>query len=256
MENGWKSSIWLACLAMACSDPLPPPTVLDLPPEATAQKPEWVALNADGSFAVTQTRTGDICVVAARAKGEHDALWKTETCVAERRQLRFVSQDGKALAVIDPSPEVDASGDAVLVTVWREGWALKPVKMRQLFGSRNKLQVENGRVWWLADKGDGFDVQAHDATITLTLTDGRQAAVFFSDGTLSLGQPVEAQPAAETARARPSKEAPAGCPRGPCTYVDGLGVFHMVNSPDEIPAAFRDRARPLAGGAGGSGQRY
>lgn len=255
MTNGWKR-LWLACLVTACSDPLPPPTVIDLPPEATAQRPEWVALNTDESIAVTQVRVDDACVTAARARGERDVLWKTETCVAERRQLRFVSQDGLALAVIDPGPEVDDTGDAVLLTVWRKGWALKPVKMREVFGSRNKLHVENGRVWWLADKGSGFDVRAHESTVALTLADGRQAAVFFSDGTLSIGQPVQNEaPAVADVAAAPSDAPAGGCPIGPCTYIDGLGVFHMVNSPDEIPAAFRDRARPLvAGGAGG--QRY
>lgn len=203
--RGWLVASAVVALGAACVKP-PPPAPPPVEAEAEAPAVDWVTASADGSVTVTQSRTASGCEVRARLAGVTDTLWTASTCLADRRELRFVSPDGLSLVTVNPMPVDDGRHVVTAIRVWRSGRELKMLRVNDLLPATS-IHLEGGTAFWLAEQGSQYRVRPTEDGVELVLADLTHATVLFTTGTVRrapLATPVASPPAPD----RPGRPGP------------------------------------------------
>ena len=229
-------------------EPKPPPgepvhegtpvTAVAVSPDVPSDVFGWSVQSADGSAEVRQGRVSEgqepaRCTTSSTVtppNGEpRRVMWKWDTCIATRSQLKFVSPDGQRVLVLDPLPApVGARGlDAEGVTLYEQGLR---VKFLRVGAAVEDLEARR----WVKGVAGHLGVppaySADGSGITFESLAGRAFTLGF-DGR---GFP----PAAEDVRSFMAAE-------GLYRYQDAQGTTQVVNSVDHIPERYRDQARSV-----------
>ncbi|ATB37188.1 hypothetical protein CYFUS_002609 [Cystobacter fuscus] len=214
-------------------------------PGLAEEKPEvsWTALSADGRAEVRQTRAlgGKGCTTSSTVStpfARTEVMWKWDTCVATREQLKFVSPDGHRLLVLDSLPGLVGQEwrGLELVTLYEQGLRLKFLRAGTAVRAPEvRREPFSGLAWVKGTVGlPGTPPKYTDdgKAIEFETVDGRTFQLGF-DGA---GFP----PPAEEARAFVAEE-------GLYRYTDERGTTRVVNSVDDIPERYRSRAARVRG---------
>lgn len=225
------------------SDPQPavaPHSPADELPEQT-----WSARSADGNAEVQQTalRNGKVprCTSTSTWSSpwdEQKVMWKWDTCIATREQLKFVSPDGTRVLVIDPLPApLQARGDwknIEVATLYEHGVRVRGAKAGALLGAPIEVREPSLRIIWVKGHG-GFPGNAPRYT-----SDGKAVELETVDGhPFRLGFDGEGFPAA------PEEKRVFNTSEGMYRYEDEKGTVHFVSSHSEVPDKYRSRAVPV-----------
>ncbi|WNG15407.1 hypothetical protein [Cystobacter fuscus] len=216
-------------------------------PGLAEEKPElsWTALSADGRAEVRQTRAlggkDSRCTTSSTVSTPFErteVMWKWDTCVATREQLKFVSPDGQRLIVLDSLPGLvgqDWRG-LELVTLYEQGLRLKFLRAGTAVSAPEVRREPFSSLAWV--KG----TVGLPGTPPKYTDDGRAIEFETVDGkTFRLGFDGAGFPRpAEEARAFVAEE-------GLYRYVDERGTTRVVNSVDDIPERYRSRAARVRG---------
>jgi hypothetical protein len=216
-------------------------------PALAEEKPElsWTASSADGRAEVRQTRSREgkdwRCTTTATVSTpleQTEVVWKWDTCLATREQLKFVSPDGHRLLVLDSLPRLvgqDWRG-LELVTLHEQGLRLKFLRAGTAVRAPEvRREPFSGLAWVKGTAGlPGTPPKYSDdgSAIEFETVDGQTFRLGF-DGT---GFP----PPSEEARAFMAEE-------GLYRYTDARGTTRVVNSVDDIPERYRSRAARVRG---------
>ncbi|PTL77605.1 hypothetical protein DAT35_43195 [Vitiosangium sp. GDMCC 1.1324] len=214
-----------------------PPPAVEIPDQS------WSARSADGNAEVRQTAYRDgktpRCTSVATLSSPEDGpsvMWKWETCIATREQLKFVSPDGKRVLVIDPFPAALPGNwkDVEVATLYEHGVRMKGAKAGALVGAPVEVREPTPRIAWV--KGQtGIEGEPPHYT-----SDGKAVEFETADGhAFRLGFEGEGFPASSE-----EKHAFAAT-EGMYRYKDEKGTEHFVGSRGEIPARYRARAVPV-----------
>ncbi|HYO68851.1 MAG TPA: hypothetical protein VEU33_22490 [Archangium sp.] len=231
--------------AVAQAPAEPPPA--EAPPSPADELPEqtWSARSADGNAEVQQTAFSNgkalRCTSTSAWSSPWDdrkVMWKWDTCIATREQLKFVSPDGKRVLVIDPLPaSLQARTrwqDVEVATLYAHGVRVKGAKAGALLRAPIEVREPTLRILWV--KGHGGCPGAPPRYSS----DGKAVALDTVDGhALHLGFEGEGFPAA------PEEKQGFNASAGMYRYEDGKGTVHFVSSHDEVPDAYRARAVPV-----------
>lgn len=226
------------------SEPVPPPggPMREGPSGAGVDAPAetfvWSARSADGQAEVRQEPVageGSVarCTTSATVSPPHEELrrvmWKWDTCIATREQLKFVSPDGQRVLVLEPlpTPVGDKGRDAEVVTLYEQGLRVKFLRA----GAAVEALEERRWVKGVAGHLGVPPAYSADGTgITFESLEGRAFTLGF-DGQ---GFP----PAAEDVRSFMAAE-------GLYRFQDEQGTTQVVNSVDHIPERYRGEARSV-----------
>ncbi|OJH42757.1 hypothetical protein [Cystobacter ferrugineus] len=209
------------------------------------EKPElsWTALSADGRAEVRQTRSlgGKGCTASSTVSTPFErteVMWKWDTCVATREQLKFVSPDGQRVIVLDALPGLVGQEwrGLELVTLYEQGLRLKFLRAQTAVRTPEvRREPFSGLAWVKGTAGlPGTPPKYTDdgGAIEFETVDGQMFRLGF-DGA---GFP----PPAEEARVFMAEE-------GMYRYTDEQGTVRVVNSVDDIPERYRSRAARVRG---------
>ncbi|WP_375771883.1 hypothetical protein NR798_13660 [Archangium gephyra] len=217
---------------------LPPPG--DELPEQT-----WSARSADGNAEIQQTAFRDgkttRCTSTSTWSSPWDdkkVMWRWDTCIATREQLKFVSPDGKRVLVIDPLPaslQTKANWqDLEVATLYEHGVRVKGAKAGALLRAPIEVREPQLRIVWVKGHG-GFP-----GTSPRYTSNGKAVELETVDGhSFSLGFEGEGFPAAPE-----EKHVFAGA-AGMYQYEDDKKTVNFVSSFDDVPEQYRSRARPV-----------
>ncbi len=155
--------------------------------EATSvEELNWAVVSMDAAVEVAQTATGkDACRVACRKQGGQQELWAADRCLAHKSQLRFVSNDGDRLMVIDPLPARAGSSWKItpVVFFYRRGELEKALNAGALVRDATKVRELAKHFYWLGGTlsipGKPPQVRADAAGIELETIDGRALSLRF-----------------------------------------------------------------------------
>jgi hypothetical protein len=234
-------SFVLVAFVFGCARAAPPAEVAPAPaaaPEVAATEIEpsvpaelsswaWSSISvASGKVAeVRQVPSAKgVCKVSAAVGSE--TVWSIDACLATSDDLRYVSPDALALVVLKPLPSTD---EVTLGAVYRKGQRVLALTPTSLHLAANTTRMEANRFLWLGTReqrevAEGVDVQLLDGSSLVIRFDGQAPA----------------------ARAtRPGSVAQQAC--SPCSYTDAEGVYHLVDSAEEIPAQYRPQAGRILG---------
>ncbi|HEX5750756.1 MAG TPA: hypothetical protein VFZ09_31310 [Archangium sp.] len=233
--------------------PLPetPTTAEPIPAEALPSPAEelpeqsWSARSADGNAEVQQTAFRDgkalRCTSTSTWSSPWDdrkVVWKWDTCIATREQLKFVSPDGKRVLVIDPLLASLRAGtrwqDVEVATLHEHGVRVKGAKAGALLHAPLEVREPALRILWVKGLG-GFP-----GAPPRYASDGKAVELDMVDGnTLHLGFDGDGFPAA------PEDKQAFNASTGMYRYEDEKGTVHFVSSSSEVPDAYRSRAVPV-----------
>lgn len=165
-------------------------------------KLNWTTTSRDGVLALIQTATtrSSCEVVCTRDPGQQ-VLWKSSVCLATRDQVRFLSDDGERVLVIDPFPQEQGSWrNTPVITAYARTQATQQVLASDLKFNEKKLVRRATRFQWLA--GDRTvpvpapkRLENDPNQFGLQLIDGTKAVVSI-DGKVTQDKP---QPSAKKA---------------------------------------------------------
>lgn len=218
----------------------PPPSSPESPGEAALILPVWSARSATGHAEVRQVVVRDVkgshCASTALVdtpEGAPSVVWKWDTCLATQTQVPFVSEDGKRVLVLDPSPLLPR-GDwkqAEVAVLYEHGVRMRVVRAGSVFAVPHLLKEPVPRMTWVRGlaglPGAPPRYSADGGAVELETEAGRTWNWSFSGE----GFP----PGTDDVR---SFSAAAGMYR----YEDEHKTMHFVGSLDEVPAALRGRA--------------
>ncbi|MCY1080542.1 hypothetical protein [Archangium lansingense] len=205
----------------------------------------WTARSADGNAEVQQTalRNGKSTRCTSTStwsspRDERKVMWKWDTCIATREQLKFVSPDGKRVLVIDPSPaSLRTKGDwrdAEVATLYEHGVRVKGAKAGALLDSPIEVREPALRIIWVTGHG-GFPGAPPRYT-----SDGKAVEFETVDGhTPRLGFDGEGFPVA------PEEKQAFTAAADMYQYEDEKKTVHFVGSLSDVPERYRSRARPV-----------
>jgi hypothetical protein len=165
-------------------------------------------------------------------------MWKWDTCIATREQLKFVSPDGKRVLVIDPLLASLQAGvrwqDVEVATLYEHGVRLKGAKAGALLHAPMEVREPALRIIWVKGHG-GFPGAPPRYS-----SDGKAVELDLVDGNaLHLGFDGNGFPAA------PENKQAFNASTGMYQYEDEKGTVHFVSSSSEVPDAYRARAVPV-----------
>ncbi|WP_143195770.1 hypothetical protein [Archangium sp. Cb G35] len=218
----------------------PPPAPAEELPEQT-----WSARSADGNAEVQQTAFSNgkalRCTSTSTWSSPWDdrkTVWKWDTCIATREQLKFVSPDGKRVLVIEPMPASLQAGarwqDVEVATLYEHGVRVKGAKAGALLRAPIEVREPTLRILWLKGHG-GFPGAPPRYT-----SDGKTVELDMVDGqALRLGFEGDGFPAS------PEEKQVFNASAGMYRYEDEKGTVHFVSSRDDVPDAYRARAVPV-----------
>lgn len=222
------------------SEPQPseaPPSPADELPELT-----WSARSADGNAVVQQTALRDgKCTSTSTWSSPWDdrkVMWKWDTCIATREQLKFVSPDGKRVLVLEPVPaSLHTKGDwrdLEVATLYEHGVRVRGAKAGALLRAPIEVREPSLRIIWVKGHG-GFPGDPPRYT-----SDGKAVELETVDGhPLRLGFEGEGFPAA------PEEKHVFTASADMYQYEDDQKTVHFVGSLSEVPDPYRSRARPV-----------
>jgi hypothetical protein len=165
-------------------------------------------------------------------------MWKWDTCIATRAQLKFVSPDGKRVLVIDPLLASLQAGvrwqDVEVATLYEHGVRVKGAKAGALLHAPMEVREPALRIIWVKGHG-GFPGAPPRYS-----SDGKAVELDLVDGNaLHLGFDGNGFPAA------PENKQAFNASTGMYQYEDEKGTVHFVSSSSEVPDAYRARAVPV-----------
>jgi hypothetical protein len=217
-----------------------PPSPADELPEQT-----WSARSSDGNAEVQQTafRNGKAtrCTSTSTWSSPWDdkkVMWRWDTCIATREQLKFVSPDGTRVLVVDPLPaalQAKANWqDLEVATLYEHGVRVKGAKAGALVRTPIEVREPSLRIVWVKGHG-GFP-----GTPPRYASGGKAVELDTVDGQVfSLGFDGEGFPAAPE-----EKHVFAGA-ASMYQYEDDQKTVNFVSSFNDIPEKYRSRARPV-----------
>jgi hypothetical protein len=199
----------------------------------------WTALSANGSAEVRQTALQNgkepRCTISSTLtplSGERSVVWRWDTCIARREQLKFVSPDGRRVLVLDPFP-APIQGDwkkVEVATLYEHGLRVTGTTAGALVSALDEAREPGSRFAWVKGEaglpGKPPRYTSDGKTVELEAVDGRSVRLGF-DGQ---GFPAPVGGASTTS-------APAMY-----QYEDGKGTRHFVSSLSEVPARYQSRA--------------
>jgi len=216
---------------------VPPPVVPAAPAEEERPVPQELYSWSWSSISVAAGRVAQVrqipsakaqCRVSATLGSEK--VWSIDGCLAMREDLRFVSPDANALLVLKQRPDLN---DGDFGALYRKGNRIVSLTATSLHLPATATHIEGYSLAWLGtreprDLPDGVELQLHDGSL---LTIGFDGHVAPRAGSAS----VAAAPAAPM----------ESC--SPCTYTDSDGVYHIVDSADDVPPQYRSVAGRIRG---------
>jgi hypothetical protein len=240
-------------LPEAAAEPQPseaPPAETQLaeaPPSPADELPEqtWSARSSDGNAEIQQTafRNGKAtrCTSTSTWSSPWDdkkVMWRWDTCIATREQLKFVSPDGTRVLVVDPLPaalQAKANWqDLEVATLYEHGVRVRGAKAGALVRTPIEVREPSLRIVWVKGHG-GFPgapprYASGGKAVELDTVDGQA---------FSLGFDGEGFPAAPE-----EKHVFAGA-ASMYQYEDDQKTVNFVSSFNDIPKKYRSRARPV-----------
>ena len=193
----------------------------------------WSVRSADGRVEVRQlasrhgkdTRCESSATMSSPLDGS-TVMWKWNTCIATREQLKFISPDGKRAIVLEPLP-VSTQGDwrhVEVATLYEHGLRMRGTTVGALVGALDPAPEPSQRFVWLKDTAprytsDGMAVEAETA-------DGRSLRLGFQ----GQGFPEPASAATTVVLYR---------------YEDDKKTSHFVGALGDVPDRYRSRAVPV-----------
>jgi|GEM_PF-2842278 len=217
-----------------------PPSPADELPEQT-----WSARSSDGNAEIQQTafRNGKAtrCTSTSTWSSPWDdkkVMWRWDTCIATREQLKFVSPDGTRVLVVDPLPaSLQAKAnwqDLEVATLYEHGVRVKGAKAGALVRTPIEVREPSLRIVWVKGHG-GFP-----GTPPRYTSGGKAVELDTVDGhAFSLGFDGEGFPAAPE-----EKHVFAGA-ASLYQYEDDKKTVNFVSSLNDVPEKYRSRARPV-----------
>jgi hypothetical protein len=231
----------------AGESPTAEPPAAEAPPSPADEIPEqtWSARSADGNAEVQQTAFHNGKALRCTSTStwsspwdERKVMWKWDTCIATREQLKFVSPDGKRVLAIDPLPaSLQAATrwqDVEVATLYEHGVRVKGAKAGALLRTPIEVREPALRILWVKGHG-GFPGAPPRYS-----SDGKAVELDMVDGhALHLGFEGDGFPAA------PEEKHVFNASAGMYRYEDEKGTVHFVSSASEVPDAYRSRAVPV-----------
>ncbi|HYO51960.1 hypothetical protein, partial [Archangium sp.] len=216
----------------------PQPSPADELPDQT-----WSARSADGNAEVRQTALRDgkapRCTSTSTWSPPWDGqsvMWKWNTCIATREQLKFVSPDGKRVLVLDPRPASLPGSwkDVEVATLYEHGVRVKGAKAGALASAPVEVREPSLHLAWVKGHaglpGDPPRYTSDGRAVEFETVDGHSFRLSFE------GEGFPAPP-----EEKHGFTASAGMYR----YEDEKGTVHFVGSRSEIPDRYRSRAVPV-----------
>ena len=204
-------------------DPAPPPAAARAatPVQADARERDrlrW-SLSSAGATVVQEPEGDTSCSLRCASAG---GTWQVRLCAAERVDLRVISRDCEWLAVLRRDPQIDDSIPATIIgALFHRGVPARLVAAGEL--PAGAVSVALDRLQWL---GEG-PAQFRGGSLALPLRAG-------PDALLPLAAAAERKPAVAAAQLR---------------YLDEQGTLHLVDSRDEVPERYRERATEVSSSA-------
>ncbi len=212
------------------------------PDEEALALPVWSARSATGHAEVRQVVVRDVrgehCVSTATTltsspEEGSGVIWRWETCLATQTQVPFVSEDGKRVLVVDPSPVLPTGGWqlAEVATLYEHGVSIRIVRAGAILATPHLLREPTPALSWLKGlsglPGAPPRYSSNGDTVELETVEGHTLRWSFS------GEGFPKAP--EDAQAFVASE-------GMYRYEDDHKTMHFVRTREEVPAPYRSRA--------------
>jgi hypothetical protein len=163
-------------------------------------------------------------------------MWKWNTCIATREQLKFVSPDGKRVLVLDPHPASLPGNwrEVEVATLYEHGVRVRGAEAGALVNAPVEAREPSPHLAWVKGHAGLPGAPPRYAS------DGKAVELETVDGhPLRLGFEGEGFPAP------PEEKHAFTASAGMYRYEDEKGTVHFVGSHGEVPGRYRSRAVPV-----------
>ncbi len=174
--------------------------------ELTVDDLTWSTVSPNAAIELKQTATAlNACHLTCTSDGGSKELWSGEVCLANKNQLRFVSNDGEKVIVLEPLPARLGSswrGSAV-VFLYHRTELEKQATASALVRDATKVRELARHFYWLGGvlgvPGNPAHYRDDASGVDLEAIDGRPKTIRF-DGTEFPVAP--SHPASKTSKAK------------------------------------------------------
>ncbi len=165
---------------------LAPILVLGSGPVSAQEAKSWSVVSDDAKATGEQVAEGKGCRFTAKKDGA--VVWTAARCLAEKQDLRFLSNDGKALLVLFPFPDSARGIKAARAgELWRQGKRVASWTVGQMVKDVKPLVTTSRHFYWLeggmGQPGVPPGLAADGRAVELSTLDRRSFRLGF-DGSL------------------------------------------------------------------------
>lgn len=153
---------------------------------ASVEDLTWTILSADSAVDLTQTASApNACRLAAAREGGKTELWTAEVCLATVNHLRFVSNDGEKLIVVEPLPTKLGSTwhNTPVVLLYKRSALERTATAAEMVRNEKKIRQLTRHFYWLEGAlnvpGRPPRYLADGSGVEMEAIDGRNVKVRF-----------------------------------------------------------------------------